>query len=120
MMFVFAINRRVFCEKQRPMLIFFPLFAAVLGGKYDVSSRYSAAGSLPVITLELIELLRSSWRFRFFIFRFRLLNVQMADLNVLYSLGITGNFGIFLLANEIPESLIRKSQPRVKAMKLRI
>ena len=44
----------------------------------------------------------------------------MADLNVLYSLGITGNFGIFLLANEIPESMIQKSQPRVKAMKLRI
>ena len=44
----------------------------------------------------------------------------MADLNVLYSLGITENFGIFLLANVIPESMIQKSQPRVKAMKLRI
>ena len=63
MMFVFAINRRVFCEIQRPMFIFCLLFVAVLGGKYDVSSRYSAAGSLPVIILELIGLLRISRRF---------------------------------------------------------
>merc|ERR1712227_370505 len=34
---------------KRPMFIFCLLFAAVLGGKYDVSSRYSAAGSLPIV-----------------------------------------------------------------------